>query len=111
MPRKTTKIVAEICLYGSSKVGHGYLVSLPERKLLGDGEPRKHWSLTDAMFHGLTDIRETGIVRGLVRVFEPTGQRCADVEIGKAWPYFGDLKWQWAAQFAISAQELLAAAE
>ena len=110
MARKSKRLVGEICLYGTREVGAGYLARV-EGKMFGDGAPRPRWSFTDAMFHGLRDIREWGITRGLVRVYEPTGQRFAEVEMDWRWPYYGELKWQPAQQYVIDAEQIIATAE
>jgi hypothetical protein len=57
------------------------------------------------------DCLENDGYRGMVRVFAPGGELVATTNITGARQYYGDLKWQAAPMLAISADDLIAAAE
>ncbi len=96
------KIVATICLYGTSKIGAGYLATaqaLPG-KLFGSGEPVEGRSFTEAVWLGSTDLLAAldefggfAACTGLVRIFAAGGEFYADAPLGGV-PSFGRLQWQ-----------------
>lgn len=93
----TTEPKAEICLYGASSCGFGYLASMKGRPgFFGNGEPDANRSATDALWLGLIDLRDAG-VRGVVVVHAPGGERSARVELRSrrpgSLPTFGELEW------------------
>ncbi len=112
MARKTTKLVAEICLYGNGAfdVGYGWLARLADGTLLGDGEPRPTVMKTDCIFRACDAISATGLTGGLVRVFSPGGGMMADTDLNHP-GYFGDLKWQPATVYVVTAEQIEAAAK
>ena len=79
--------------------------------MFGDGEPRAHWSATDAAWMGLIALREGGVAKGTVLVFAPGGERMAGFPMERAWPTFGAMKWQPARVWSVSAADIEAAAE
>lgn len=87
--------VAEICLYGTSAVGAGYIVSIytqdgkPVR--FGTGEPKADRSFTEAVWIACGLIQAAGF-DGFVHVYEPTGHKFAEVHTFQV-PAYGDLKW------------------
>lgn len=111
MAKKSNKLAAEICLYGTHVVGAGYLVRLADGRMLGDGEPKPGRTFTDALWLACDEVLKAGLpLLSRVRVFEPTGTFMADT--GLLSPgYFGDLKWQRATVYEISAEVIEAAAE
>lgn len=112
---KPQGVVAEICLYGTSQHGAGWIACIadgtPAGKMLGNGELKPGRSMTAAVWLAADELRSVGVTRGIIRIFEPSGLRCAAVDIGKMIPTFGELKWQTAQLFAISVEELLKNAE
>src|SRR5579863_4882554 len=99
--------VAEICLYGSSQHGTGWLACIPplagrdpHTKSLGDGElhPR---SFTESVWLACEAIERAGITQGTVRVFAAGGKFMADVNLSRP-GLFGDFKWQTATVLEIS---------
>lgn len=115
-------MVAEICLYGASSCGFGYLAMGPAAlaggkavgggKMFGNGEPSKMRSCTEAYWLGMSELLEAGLERGaMVSVFEPGGERVAKVKAGGVLPYYGELKWEAAPVLVLSMEEVLAAAE
>lgn len=105
---KALKIVAEICLYGNREVGSGWLASVPGGHLLGDGEPRSYWSLTDALWMAVGELRVMGVASGAVRIFAPGGRFAADVKLSEV-GYYGNLPWKAAPQYEIDVAELIRA--
>jgi len=113
---KTTKItkmlVAEICLYGNGPTGcgAGWLAVEFGGRLLGDGEPVKDRTFTEAVWGAVDALRKIGIVQGIVAIYAPGGERYALAPIGRV-PTFGNLQWTSPAPcHVISAAELEAAA-
>jgi len=106
--KRSTKIVADVCLYGSSLVSKapGGLV---DGRSLGDGEPREWVSATDAVFTACKMIRGCGYNSGKVRVFMPSGEWMAITDLNKP-EYFGDLKWEPAVKYVLSVEDILEAA-
>lgn len=103
-------VVADICLYGSRRVGAGYLgVMLPHGQTFGTGEPVATRSFTEAVFAGVRDLADRGVRAGLVRIFDAGGERMAVVDLGQAVPYYGSLSWGQAPVYTISAEALEAA--
>lgn len=107
-------IAAEICLYGTQAVGAGWLARTADGRMFGDGEPNIRRNMTSAVWLACDELRAAG-VSGLVRIFEPTGQMVSTVALDglkhRAIPYFGDLKWEAAPVYTISAEALIAASE
>lgn len=115
MSKSSTQPVAEICLYGTSAVGAGYLISVytPNGIVrLGTGEPQKGRSFTEAVWTALDLVRIAGFSRGIVHVYEPTGRRYAEVDLTGSPRYFGDLPWvDGGTVYVISAADMAAAAK
>ena len=110
MARKSTKLVGEVCLYGASGHGFGYIARLENGRMFGDGELHKSRSCTAAMWHGLDAIK-ADTKKGIVRVYLPGGQRMGEVQIESHWPTIGDMP-TWAADYVeIPMEAVLAAAE
>lgn len=132
--RKTTTtaaapaVVADICLYGTSMTGAGWIAAvnlpgaepddLPVAKSLGDGEPRPHRTFTEAIWQSVGAIvearRGAGVVdayEGDVAIYESGGKRVARVPLGNV-PIYGDLatRWQPAPGLSLSADQIIAAA-
>ncbi len=107
--KRSTKAIAEVCLYGAMGHGYGWLATFG-RELLGDGELR-HDSASSAMWTAFTALSQSGIHCGPCNVFAPGGKLVAIVHLHKTWPTFGDLKWQPAVQYAISSEAIVAASE
>ncbi len=95
--------VAEICLYGTSRTGAGWLVALPGGRMLGNGEPAADRSFTQAVWAALDAIRREGTA-GPVRLFDAGGERCTTVHTsGCKW--YGDLTWESAPVYVLRVPE------
>ncbi len=109
MTKRTSKIVAEICLYGGTYAA-GWLARLSDGRMLGDGEPCDSRCLTTAVFQACDAIRDAGFPTGTVQVYEPKGQLVAETRVDRP-GYYGDLKWAPARQYVLSVEDVLKAAE
>lgn len=111
MGARTVVPVAEICLYGNSAAGSGWIACIADgAKIIGNGELKPGRSMTEAVWLAADELEGADITRGIVRIFMAGGDLCADVEIGKHIPYFGDLRWQRAPLYAISVEHARACA-
>lgn len=106
--KRKLKLVAEIALYGTPQHGAGFIAHGPGGHIAGDGELRPYWSMTEAVWMALSELRVAGISEGIVRIFAPGGQLMAESEISKV-GYYGNLKWQRAPQYSIEVEELVRA--
>lgn len=114
MKTTTKKPAAEIALYGNQKTGAGSIVLLPSGHMIGDGTPKTGLSMTQAIWAGVEVLRTAGMESGIVRIFAPGGELCADVEISQHVPNFGALTWNRAPCYVIpvdSIDELIAASK
>jgi hypothetical protein len=111
---KSISTVAEICLYGTTRTGSGWLVCIADGthtgRMLGDGKPR-FGSMSEAVWAAAMALFTAGILKGAVRIFAPDGLQCADVELTSHIPPFGQLRWKHAPGYVISAEEIIAHAE
>ena len=106
---KAAKLVGEICLYGTTATGAGWLARGEGTALLGNGETTPGRGFTEAMWLAEEALQAAGLV-GVVAVYAPGGERFALVLLG-AVGSFGDLAWSPAgAAVTISAEQILAAA-
>lgn len=117
MARKTQQHVAEICLYGTSMIGFGWLAQTRDGAMLGDGEPKGNRTATECVCIACGQLlRLFGAAGGRpasgskVRVFAAGGLQYTDVDLRHP-GYFGDFKWQPAQPVVISCDAILAAAE
>lgn len=107
-----TNVVADICLYGTSRIGAGYLgVQYPHGQLFGTGIPVASRSFTEAIFAAVTDLAERGVRTGVIRIFDAGGERVTAVDLATAMPYYSDLLWTAAPVYTISAEALTQAAK
>lgn len=110
MAKNSKKVVADICLYGNSNTGAGFIVCrLDHGQTSGSGEPVVGRAFTEAVWMGVEQLRKLGLERGLVRIFAPGGERMAVADLANV-PAFGDLTWGPAVVWTVSAAELMAAA-
>lgn len=117
MSKSSTLPVAEICLYGTSAVGAGYIVRVytPGGSVssvrLASADVQKGRSFTEAVWTALDLVRIAGFSRGIVHVYEPTGRRYAEVDLTGTPRYFGDLPWvEGGTVYVLSSGDLAAAA-
>jgi len=105
---------AAVCLYGSHDAGHGFIADTTDGRFVGDGELKKSWSMTDAYWAALVRLqKELGVQdSAVVAVFTPDGQRVAytTVRRGGCYGYFGDLRFEPAAQLSLNCEQLAAMA-
>lgn len=104
--KKTTKPAAEIALYGTQRTGAGSIVLLPSGHMIGDGTPKAGLSMTQAVWAGIEVLKIAGMEKGIVRIFAPGGELCADVEISEHVPNFGALTWNRAPCYVIPVDTL-----
>lgn len=130
--KENLQVVGSVHLYGTTQSGFGYLAFTRSgrdlRSMVKVGgedsfsrQAKVTTSGTEAFWRGMEDIKDAlegrhvprPEVRGLVEIHIdlPSGPRMAVVELHKAWPYFGDLKWQAGPVYEISAEEILKHAE
>ena len=101
------KVVADICLYGTRDIGIGWLAQVIGGKLLGNGEPIRNQTSTEAVWLACHAINYDGISSGRVRIFAPRGEKMAVADLNHP-GYYGDLKWQAAIRYTIDVSELSA---
>lgn len=106
---KDNAVIGDICLYGSSASGAGYIAMAVDGRMFGDGEPLAGRGLNDAMWLAALDLKAAGL-SGNAWVYAPGGEIRAllDVDYLK---YFGDLPWEPAPKLSISYEDIMAAAE
>lgn len=102
------KIVAEICLYGTWKVGHGWIAKGADGRMFGTGEPKPGRTCTEAYWEAALKMREEGYGPGAVKIFAPGGELMATTNLDQL-PIYGALTWTPATMYAISVAALLAA--
>jgi hypothetical protein len=114
---KSTRLVAEICLYGNRSIGAGWLARTRDNTLLGDGEPREGrsfteavWQACDAIYHNRSLCGKIRPGTGTVRVFAAGGALMADTDLNHP-GYFGDLKWTEATMLVVDSDAIIAAAK
>lgn len=98
-------------MYGTMQAA-GWLAQVVNGQWLGDGEPGEGRSLTEALWQALAAIRDAGIEPRrdrVVYVYEPTGQRKAEVRLHEAL-YWGDLVWGPAPHYVLTCEEITQAA-
>ena len=110
MARKIkNELVAEICLYGTTQHGAGWLARLADGRLLGDGELSQARGMTAAVWQAQDAIEAAGVTSGRVRVFAAGGRMMADDYLTHR-AYFGDLKWTPAVMLTVDVAAIKAAA-
>lgn len=102
------QIIADVCLYGTQKIGAGWIAQTNDGRLIGDGEPQTDLSFTEAIFLAADALQEDGHQRGLLRVFAPGGERMAVTNLEMP-GYYGSLRWGPAEQYVIDPDALIAA--
>lgn len=119
----TRTVIADICLYGNHNTGAGWLASPTNdvkpaagtrRPMLGNGEPVRGRSCTEAVWLAADAIRNFRLGYGLknkgtLAIFAPGGELVAYVELNGRVPAFGDLRWERAPVYEVSAETILAA--
>jgi hypothetical protein len=89
----TETVIADICLYGNTNTGAGWLARSADGRMFGTGEPARDRSFTEAVWTAADTILAAGARVDVVRIFAPGGLRVATVPIG-AIPGFGALPWE-----------------
>lgn len=103
--RKNAELVGEICLYGTSAIGIGWLARGKETGLLGNGEPKAERAATEAVWQAADALRAAG-VDGVVAIYAPGGERYAVAHVANI-PTYGSLAWRAAGPgVVISAEEI-----
>lgn len=110
VPSLVEGVVAEVCLYGTSFTGAGYLARTAAGRMFGTGDPVKERTFSEALWRAQHELRQAGTPDGPVAVFSPDGQRVALVGLNEA-TYFGALDWKPAPVYEIPVEALLAASQ
>jgi hypothetical protein len=88
-------VVAEICLYGTSAIGAGYIAAAPDGQgglwMSGTGDPVQGRPFTEAIFQAVEDLKVAGITSGLVQVFHPGGEYVSTIDLDQPIPTYGSL--------------------
>lgn len=105
--RRTT--VADICLYGTSPAGAGWLAKPVNGNVVGDSKLRPERTFTTALWQAAEALRSAGVTAGEVAIYAPGGTLMAYAPVTRV-PTFGDLKWQPAIMIEISVETIKAAA-
>lgn len=110
MTKKANETVAEICLYGTRRVGFGWLATTREGARLGDAELRDR-SMTETVFEAIDAVAKSrGALDGVAIVFAPGGETCAEFSVASP-ATVGCTPFVPAPVFTISAEALVAAAQ
>lgn len=94
------QIVAEVCLYGTSRTGAGWLARHAGQgpNMLGDGTPREGVYFTEAVREAMDQVRaalrKRNVADGFVRIYDAGGARFAELGLCASVPAFGALTWQ-----------------
>ena len=106
MARTSRKVTADICLYGTSRTGAGFLVCrLDHGQVGGSGNPVEGRSFTEAVWLGVETLRGLGVTGGILRIFEPGGERMSVVDFNNV-PAFGALKWEPATFYTVQITQI-----
>lgn len=119
--KKASAIAGEVCFYGTSSTGAGWLASLipspgEPTKPFGDHEPKPSRSFTEALFSALSEIEarlsnRPWIQGRKIRLFAPGGEFTAEILLPFT-GYYGDLRWsRIPSGFEISAEEIIRAGQ
>lgn len=97
---KTNPVVADICLYGNSQTGAGWIVAMNRevvdvpvwsKGLIGTGEPTGQ-PFTEAVWAAMDHVlAAAGNIDGQVRIFHPGGETMTVVALGDIVPNYGTL--------------------
>lgn len=105
---KPAELVGEICLYGASHCGAGWLAAHAGGRL-GSGEPVSGRSFTEAVWMAAGALEAAG-VRGVVVIHDAGGERHAVADVARI-PTYGSLVWHRSGPgVVVSAEVILAAA-
>ena len=110
MKTTTKKSGASVCIYGTSRIGSGYIASTADGRMFGDGTPRASRTATSALWLACDELRAAG-VKGLVAVHidAACGPMVALTDVSRP-ESFGRLDWKAAPVYVISEQAVRAAA-
>lgn len=102
------KLVGDVCLYGNSKIGIGWLATHAGGQL-GDGTPKAGLAMTEAVWAATDALRAAG-VEGMIVVYAPGGERYAVANLAHV-PTVGSMTWYQAGPgVVVSAEQIKAAA-
>ena len=108
-----------IALYGTRTAGFGFIASTADGRMFGDGEPRKAWTATTALWLALDTLDAVGAKMGAMVAVHQDVQgipMVATFKLAGALPYYGDLKFTTGSPVAptgyvVSAQDIIRASE
>lgn len=96
----TTKplyLEADICLYGTSNTGAGFIVARTganhDGAILKSEEVRPGRTLTEALWLAVDALRAADPTITIANVYEPAGHFTTRIEVQKVVPSFGMLTW------------------
>jgi hypothetical protein len=100
--KKKNQQVAEICLYGTSAVGSGYIARAASGEMIGNGVLVPGRSFTEAVWIAVDELEAAGLRKpGTIAIFAPGGEQMAVTDAMRV-PAFGDLKWQRAPVYVLT---------
>jgi hypothetical protein len=108
--KKNTKLVAEICLYGTRDAGFGFIARAADGRMFGKGELFAGRSMTETVWLAVDELKTAGVSGAggaTVAIFAPGGARLA-VEAFANVRAVGDFAWQTAPTFTVSVAALTA---
>lgn len=102
------ELVGEICLYGASHCGAGWLAAHKGGRL-GSGEPVSGRTFTEAVWMAAGALEAAGVT-GLVVIHDAGGERHAVANVARI-PMYGQMVWHRSGPgVVVSAEVILAAA-
>lgn len=114
MAKRSAGVVAEVSIYGTSRVGHGYIVRLADGRMFGTGEVREGRSATEALWLAMDEVTKAGTGRTgtvLVHIDTVDGRPLQAALRASDRPYFGELTWSDGPVYVLSSEALKAAQE
>ena len=111
MATKTKKKVrGSVAIYGTDRVGHGFIASVEGGQTFGDGDPREGYTATDTLFQGLRKLRANGVDGDIAVHIDVDGEPLVAMVRPGAFPMFGDLKFTTGEMLSVSAEAIMQAA-
>lgn len=105
--KRAASLVGEICLYGTTLVGAGWLARGKGTGLVGNGEPVAGRAFTDAVWQA-ADVLRAAHLEGVVAIYAAGGEFYALADLTNV-PTFGDLQWKAAGHAVVISAEQIAA--
>lgn len=112
MAKRGAAVVAEVAIYGTTRVGHGFIARTADGRTFGNGDPVATRSATAALWLGMDEVAKAGVDRGLVSVhIDVNGAPLVATLRVTDRPWFGSLTWSAGTFVEIPAEAIHRAAE